>query len=136
MFHQRRSLQRSAEESAVKIRLQLPGLEEFHLRRRRFRGPCLNPFHRLHSLSNCAFIFDDFSQKVVAGLIDDYLFARRQRQHGMWHKLYGLNELTIDDDLVPINFLNQNHTATVLTGLSSPTSIKFLRLKSIVLNDP
>src|SRR6267143_4589471 len=54
----------------------------------------------------------------------------------MRRELNCFNEITVNDHLLPIDFLDYDHTSTVPTGTSSATSIKFLSPKSMVLKAP
>src|SRR5438132_4531283 len=87
-------------------------------------------------MMNFTIVLNDFFQQVVARLIQDQLLARGQRQYGVPCELNRFDELTIHHDLLPVDFFDHDHTATVLTGSSSATSIKFLRRKSISLKAP
>src|SRR5207249_4642716 len=87
-------------------------------------------------MMNFTLVLNDFFQQVVARLIQDQLLAGGQRQYGVRGELDRFDEFTIYDDFLTVDFLDHDHTATVLTGTSSATSIKFLSRKSISLNAP
>src|SRR5437868_984535 len=87
-------------------------------------------------MMNFTLVLNDFLQQLVPRLVENELLARGQRQYGVRCKLNRFDKFTIHDDLLPVDFFDQDHTATVLTGSSSATSIKFLRRKSISLNAP